>query len=180
MTSPAVAARLDPRNPQAHLDADQSAIDAEAAWAEADAAVTATREQLAIGKASRGDLVSAQRKLFRASEAMLDAQARVRALAKERDAIALAERAERERVHRARAAEHQLERADLEQEFAVAIDAAIATLHAIDSRAGALDARGATFGSISRPSKTATKAWDAALGGLSELHQLYPQRRRSA
>jgi hypothetical protein len=172
----ATAARLDPRNPQSHLDAEAAVIAASAAWVEADQAVTATREQLAIGKASRGDLVRVQRRLFAASEAKLQSEARVRALAKERDAIALAERDERERARRARAAEHQLERTDLEAEFGAAIATAIASLQAIDARAGALDQRGAAFGSVMRPSKTATKAWDAALGGLSELHQLYPQR----
>jgi chromosome segregation ATPase len=173
----------DPRLPQVHEAASAAVTAAEAELAEADQQVTATREALALGRASRGDLLKAQRRLAQRQEARLQAEARVKALGREREAIHLAEREEREQARRVRAAALSIERAALEAGIAEVISAAIAGLNHFDYAIAhwtseAQSARGAGGpgpGSIARPSDS-PRSFGNALSGLTQMQRDYPRK----
>jgi hypothetical protein len=190
MTAGTLDYRTDPRNPAAHQAAEEAVIAAKASLEEADLLVTNLREALALGRATRGDLVKAQRRLAQQMEAKLQAEARVVALGKAKAAVEMAEREQREQVRRTRAAALSIERDALEAEIAETIARVMGELDVLDRRAGDwLDrassvqppeaipghGRGPGPGSLTRPSSM-FRAWGRATDGLTELQRAFPKK----
>jgi hypothetical protein len=94
----------------ADIGSAESIQEAEAAEAAAYERVSFVRGELALGRATRGDLNRAQRTLAIATEATETAKAAARAVGRDRAAAAAAEQAERDAVRRARAAQLAPER----------------------------------------------------------------------
>jgi outer membrane protein TolC len=159
--------------------AEQVAADAASTVTAASARVDLLREEQAAGRASRGDVDRARKGLAQAQEVMLQAQARCRVLVRDAAALVDAEREDRERVRRARAAGLAIERDALEKEILAFLERIEPSLLDLDRRiqdwdsraTGARSSDGLQPGRLNRPSRIA--GWDRLIGGVGDLRRGY-------
>jgi hypothetical protein len=160
--------------------AEEALVEAEQAEATASAAVSAAREDLALGRIKVGKLMHLRNELAKRQEATANAAAAIRAVTRQAEAAREAERSvrEAERVVRARqlAIEREAIEASIRQFFgrieaeAVEIDKAAKRWN--DSAAGARrEGGGIQPGHLAVPSDSG-RAWNTFLGGLGELRRL--------